>query len=258
MFPAAGEGVDGKKAVVLAPSAVARLGGVLKIQQLLPGEETAGLAGVMGPGDQCGAEGPHDSGYIWTDDPDPGDRFKRAEHGLVTEGAALNDDVRAELRWIGEFDHLVQGVLDDRIRQPRRDVPDGGAFLLRLFHVGVHEDGAAGAEVHGVFGKEGFLCEAFRRIAEGIGKVFQKGSAAGTAGLVEQYVVDGTMAEPDALHILAADVQHTVHLRVEECGGGAVCDGLDLAFIKVKGGFEKLLPVTGGAGAHDMRVLRKL
>ena len=211
----------------------------------------------MGAGDQRGAEGAHDPGDVRADDLNPGDLFKRPEHGPVIEGAALHDDVGAELRGVGELDDLVEGVLDDRIGEASRDVPDGSAFLLGLLDVGVHEHGAARAEIHGVFGKERFPGEALRGIAEGVGKVFQEGPAAGAAGLVEQDVVDRAVTEADALHVLAANVQHAVDLRVKEGGGGAVGDGLDLALVEVEGGLEKLLPVAGGAGAHDMRVLRK-
>ena len=65
------------------------------------------------------------------------------------------------------------------------------------------------------------------------------------------------MAEADALHILTTDVQHTVHVRIKERGGGAVGNGLDLAFIEVESGFEKLFTVTGGAGAYNMSIFRK-
>ena len=65
------------------------------------------------------------------------------------------------------------------------------------------------------------------------------------------------MAEADALHILTADVQHTVHFRIKKRSGGAVGNGLDLAFIEVEGGFEKLLTVACGAGAYNMSIFRK-
>ena len=257
MLATPGEGVYRKQTVVLTATAMTCFGGVLQIQQFLPGEQTSGLTGVMCARNQRGTERTHDPGNVGTDDLNPGNLFKSAQYGFVVEGTPLNNDVGPELRGIGELDDLVESVLDDGICQSRGDILNRGAFLLRLLDIGIHEDGAAGAEIHRVFSKERLPGKALSCIAQGIGKVFQERTAAGAAGFVEQDVIDGTMAEADALHILTTDVQHTVHLRIKERCGGAVGNGLNLAFIEVEGGFEKLLTVTGGAGAYDMSIFRK-
>ena len=62
----------------------------------------------------------------------------------------------------------------------------------------------------------------------------------------------------DALHVLPADVQHAVHLRIKEGGGGAVSDGLDLALVEREGRLQQRLAVAGRALAQDVRTLRQL
>ena len=55
-----------------------------------------------------------------------------------------------------------------------------------------------------------------------------------------------------------AEIQHTVHLRIEEGGGGAVSDGLDLALVEREGCLQQRLAVAGRALAKDVRTLRQL
>ena len=61
----------------------------------------------------------------------------------------------------------------------------------------------------------------------------------------------------DALHILSADIQDTVDLRVEEGSGVVVGDGLDLSLIQHKGSLHQRFAVSGGTGPCDVRVLRE-
>ena len=61
----------------------------------------------------------------------------------------------------------------------------------------------------------------------------------------------------DAFHILAADVQDAVYVRIKEGGSIVMGDGLHLALIQHQGGFDQRLAVTGGAGIDDSGVLRQ-
>ena len=56
----------------------------------------------------------------------------------------------------------------------------------------------------------------------------------------------------DTFHILAADVQDTVYVRVKEGGCIVMGNGFHLALIQHQGGFDQGLAVTGGAGMDDM------
>ena len=62
----------------------------------------------------------------------------------------------------------------------------------------------------------------------------------------------------NALHVLSADVQDTIHIRLKERSGIVVGDGLNLAFIQLKSGLKKRFSVTGGAGVGDFRIGGKL
>ena len=66
------------------------------------------------------------------------------------------------------------------------------------------------------------------------------------------------IANADALHILPADIENAVHVRVEKCGGFIVGDGFDLAVIEQEGGLQQRLAVAGRAGARDLHARREL
>ena len=62
----------------------------------------------------------------------------------------------------------------------------------------------------------------------------------------------------DAFHVLTADVQNAVHLRIEEGGGLVVGDGLHLPLVQAEGGLQQGLAVAGGAGAENFSLRRQL
>ena len=253
MAAAAGEDADREHAVVLAALTACGRGLVRELLDLLKREHCALLPVVAVAREQCRAERAHDARDVGTRDLRAGDTLKRAQHGLVEECAALYDDVRAELARVGELDDLIKSVLDDGVGKASGDIGDACALLLRLFDVGVHKHRAARAEVDRGLGKECFVREFLRCHAEGVGKVFEERAAAGRAGLVQKHRVDRAVLELDALHVLSADIEHAVDLRVEERRGGAVGDGLDLALVERERGLEQRFAVARGAGARNMR-----
>ena len=257
MAAAAGELVYRKQAIVGAAAAAGGSSGVLEIDNLLQGQHAALLAGIAFPGDESGAEGTHYAGDIRAGDLHPGYGLKGPEHRFIIEGAALDHNVAAQLGGIGELYDLIKGVFDDGIGKTGGNVLNGGPFLLGLLYVGIHEHGAAGAQIHRVLGKKGLLCKVLCAVAQGICKVFDKGAAAGGAGLIQKHGVHGVVLQLYALHVLATDVQHTVHMGVEEGGGGAVGNGLHLPLVQGEGGFQQVLAVAGGAGADYAGPLRK-
>ena len=74
----------------------------------------------------------------------------------------------------------------------------------------------------------------------------------------QENVADGPLVDLEALHVLAADVQNAVDVRVEEGSGLIVRDGLDLTVIEQEGGLQQRLAVAGRAGARNLRARREL
>ena len=249
--PSAAKVVHRQHAVVGAALAAGRTGGVRQGENVLNGQRGGSLTGIARPGDQRRAEGPHDAGDVRADGFHAGQLLKGPQDGLVVEGAALHHHMAAQIGSVRQLDDLEQGVLDDRAGQPGGDVLDGCTLLLGLLDVGIHENGAAGAQIHRRLGEKGLGGEALGGVAQGCGEVLQEGAAPGGAGLVEHNGVHRAVLELDAFHVLPADVQHAVHLRVEEGGGRGVGDGFHLALIQAEGGLEQALAVAGGAGAGD-------
>ena len=255
--PAPGEDIDGEHTVVGAAAAADSLGGIGQVDDVLQGQHGGALSLVVAAGNEGRAESAHEPRDIRADDLRSGNGFEGPKHRLIVEGAALDHNMAAQLLGGAQLDDLKQGVFDDGIGKPRGNIGDLGSFLLSLLHVGIHEYGAAGAQVHGILGKQGLFGKALRRIAQGIGEVFNKGAAAGGAGLVEHDGVHRPVFQADALHVLAADVQHAVYLGVKEAGGGAVGDGLHLSLVQGEGGLQEGLAVARGAGPGDPGGARK-
>ena len=136
------------------------------------------------PGNEGRSEGAHDAGDIRTDGVAAGNLLKASEYRVVVEGSALDYHMGTQVRGLGNFDYLEQGVLDDGVGQSRGNVRHGSALLLSLLDVGVHEHGAAGAQVRGVLRKEGLFGEILNAVIQALGKGLDKGAAAGGAGFI--------------------------------------------------------------------------
>ena len=246
------ETVDGQAAVVGAALAVGTSGGVLQSVDLIDGKHGCFPALAAVSGDEGGAEGTHDAGDIRPDGFAVRDALKAAKDRVVVEGAALHDDVLSELRGVGDLDDLIQRVLDDGVGEAGRDVGDGRAFLLGLLDLGIHEDRAARAQVDRVFREQGFLREILHGDIEGLRECLDKGAAAGGAGLVELHRVDALVLDLDAFHVLTADVQDAVDLRIKEGGGRSSGRWSRPRPRPASGRLDQLLAVAGGAGIGDL------
>ena len=169
--PAVGEGADGQQTVIFTAAASGGLcregqgGDGVKIQR------GSRLAAVAVAGNQRRAESAHQPGDIRTHRVHAGDALESAQHRLIVEGAALHHDVLAQLAGVGQLDDLEQGVFDDGVGKTGRNVRHRRALLLGLLHVGVHEHGAAGAQIHRMLREQGFVGKLRRREAQRIGEI---------------------------------------------------------------------------------------
>src|SRR5699024_10359519 len=123
------------------------------------GVQEGALVQVEIPGVQGRAEGAHNAGDGGAGDLPAQLLLKGPEHRVVVEGAALYHDVLAQIVGVGRPDDLVHRVFHDGDGQAGGDVLHAGAVLLGLLHAGVHEHGAAGAQVHRVPGQQAQLGE---------------------------------------------------------------------------------------------------
>ena len=251
-----GKQVDGQTAAVRAALAVGHFGRVFQCVDLIDRQHGGRLACKTVPGDQSSAKGTHDTGNIRADGLTVRNTFKTAQHRIVIKGAALHHDMMAEFSGIGHFNDFVQGVFDDGVGKTGGDIGNGRAFFLRLLYLGIHENRAAGAQVDRVLGKQGFFGKILYGIVQGLCEVFNKGTAAGRAGFVQQDAFHSVVFDLDAFHVLAADIQDTVHIRIKESGGGIMGDRLHFSFIEEQCGLDQFFAVTGRTCVDDMGFLR--
>ena len=256
---AAGEAVDGKTAVVGTALALGVVSRVLQGIDLLDGEH-AGLRltflGIALPRDQAGPEGSHDSGYIRPDGLAACDLLESAQNAVIVESTALYDDMFSKFRRVRDFYDFIKGILDHGIGKARGDVLHCRAFLLGLLYFGVHEHRAAGTQIKGMLREQRRFCKVPDRIVQGFREGFYEGTAAGGAGFVQLYGIHRVVADLDAFHILAADIQDAVDLRIKERGGVIMRDRFDLALVQHQSRLHKRLPVAGGAGVDDPGAVR--
>ena len=257
VLPTTGELIHGEHTVVGAAAAAHRGGGIGQVQNIIQRQHGAFLAGVVASGNQSRAKSTHQAGDIRTGGVHPGDFLKGSKHRLIVESATLNHDVPTQILRGCQLDDLVQGIFDDGVGKTRGDIGDGGSLLLGLLDVGIHEHRAPGTQVYRSLGKESLLGKALGGKAQRGSKVLNKRAAAGGTGLVQEDGVHRAVFQLDALHVLTADVQHAVHLRVKEGRGGGMGNGLHHALVQGEGGLQQSLAVAGGAGTNNFRLFRQ-
>ncbi len=161
--------------------------------------------------DDRAAEGAGDFVVRRDSDRATGDLLEGGDDGAVEGGAALEEDAVADAL---AADDAVEIVVDDRVGEARDEVLDGRAGLLLAGELGLHENGAALAEVGRLARLEGEVGElALDGDAEALGLLFEKGPGAGGADLVHLEVDDVAVVEGDELGVLAADLEDGVHRR---------------------------------------------
>ena len=98
----------------------------------------------------------------------------------------------------------------------------------------------------------------FHRIIQRFRKSFNERTASGRTCLVQLYTVNGLIFDFDAFHILAADIENTVYIRFEECGGVVMSYRLHFTLIQHESCLDQGFSVSGRAGVYDFNSFRKL
>ena len=97
-------------------------------------------------GHQCRTDCPHEFGVGCPDDLSAKIFFKRPQHGIVEEGAALHDDSIPKPVKVVLSDDLGKDVLYHRTAKPRHDVIASRAATLSGDYAAVHEYRASAAQ----------------------------------------------------------------------------------------------------------------
>ena len=253
-FPPTIKRIDGEGAVVGAQTAGDGLGCVGKLLKRGGAEQSGGIQlGVTGG--ESRAERTHQSGDGGSGHIAAQLLFKRAEHSIVQEGAALDHDVLAQVISGDGANDLVNGIFYDGNRETCRDILYTGPVLLRLLDTGVHKHGAAGTQIDRMLGQQAQLREISDVVAQSFGKGFNEGAAAGGTSLVEHDGVHRAAADLEALHVLTADIDDEVHIGVEVGGGVVVGYRFHQAQVAVEGVLDQVLAVAGHRRALDLNTV---
>ena len=83
-----------------------------------------------------------------------------------------------------------------------------------------------------MLGKQCFLCKILYTEVKGFRKGRNKGTASGGAGCIQLYTVYSLVLNLDTFHILPADIENTIYLRIKESGSIVVGNGFHFTFIQ--------------------------
>ena len=146
--------------------------------QLIQRSDSASLAVVALDGDERASVCAHQSRLVRTDNVLAANQLERPQHGVIHERAALNDYLIAHGGGVAQLYDLEQRVLYDRVGQTCGDIRNCRAFLLSLLYAGVHEHGAAGAEVNRILCGKSQRCEICGRHTQRVREVLDERAAA--------------------------------------------------------------------------------
>ena len=105
--------------------------------------------------------------------------------------------------------------------------------------------------------KKSGLSKVLYGVVQRLGESFDKGTASGGTCLVQLYAVYGLITDLDAFHILSADIDDTVNLRVEESCCIVMGNGLNFPLIQQQSGLHQSLAVACRTGKCNVCILRK-
>ena len=162
-----------------------------------------------------------------------------------------------QLRSIGNFDNFVKGIFYNGISKTCGNIGNLSSFFLSLLYLGIHKYSTACSKVNGVLCKKCCFCKILYTVIQGFRKGLDKRAAAGGACLIELYAVNGVIFDLNAFHILSADVQNTVYIRIKKGGGIIMGNGFHFALIQQQCRFDQCFSVTGGTGPGDMCIFRQ-
>ena len=258
ILAASGEFVDSQTAVIGTSTTVCHRSCIFQLVDLINGEHSSFCTFLMAlAGDQCGTESTHDSGNIRTDGFAVCNLFKASQNCIIVEGTTLYNDVFAQFGSIRNLDNLIQSIFDNRVSKTCGNIGNLSSLFLRLLYLGIHENSTSGTKINRMLCKNSSFCEILYCIIQGFGKGFNERAASGGTCFIQLYAVNGLVADLDTFHILSADIQDTVYLRVKESSCIVMGYGLNLSLIQDQGSFDQSLAVTCRTGISDLCIFGK-
>ena len=152
--------------------------------------------------------------------------------------------------------HLVERVSHDRAAKPRGNVFDRRAVALRLAHLRIHEDRAAGAKVAGVLGVESGFHEIRERQMELLREGLQERAAPGRACFVELHACNEAVLHFEALDVLAANVDDVAHLRLKSDGRALMRERFNFGELSAERRLREVCAVARRAERAQERAFR--
>ena len=183
------------------------------------------------------------------------DHAERGRHRVVVGGAALEVDGVAD---VSTADQAVEVVVGDGVRQPGHEILLVSTPLEVGVDVALHEDGAALAEAHGRFRRQGQVGELPDDLdAQLLGLLLEERARAGGAGLVHGEVDHDAVLQADELGVLSADLEDGVghpvdQLAADEGRAGLVSGDLVVDGVGADELADQLAPGAGGGHAQDV------
>ena len=102
-----------------------------------------------------------------------------------------------------------------------------------------------------MFCEQCFVCKILYTVVQGLREGFDKGTAAGGTCFIELYAVYSAVFDLDTFHILTADIEDTVYLRIKESSSVIMRNRLNLTVIQQECGFHQGFTVAGRTGTDD-------
>ena len=251
--------VDRQTAVVCTSTTFCHCCGVFKGTDVINGKHCCAFAvNITFSGNQSCTECTHDSGNVRADRFTVRDFLKASKNCIIIEGTSLNNNMISEFGCVRYFDYLEQGILDNRISKSGWNVSNRGTFFLRLFNFGIHKYCTACSEINWVLCIKSFVSKILYRIIQRFRKCLNERTASGRAGFIQLNTVNGLIFDFDTFHILTANVQNTVYIRLKEGCRIIMRNSLNFSFIKHQSSFDQCFAVSCGTGMNNLYTLREL
>src|SRR5699024_6946011 len=136
----------------------------------------------------------------------------------------------------------------DGVGKTGGNISNGTTFFLGLLYFGVHKYRTPCSEVNRMFGVKCLVRKILYRVIQRLGEGFNERTASGGAGFIELYGIYRMIFDFDTFHILTADVENTVHVRLKERGCIIMRNCLDLSLVQKERRLHQCFSVSGGAG----------